>query len=298
MISSVLSPSFELPGTIAGIARETQLSWVTVRNTLQGKGRIASLDRVRHSIGCRWSWTANTDPGRAGRDLAGRRKARGISQRNMATRLGVSQQTVLALETRFTGRTQTLASCLRVLGLHAVLVLPGRRLVPEGNAPDADLVYTPRDLARAIIGELQPHLFGHVLDPARGEGAFYDAFPAHLSRHWCEISAGRDFLAWSQPVDWVITNPPFSRFRDFLLHAMAVADHVVFLAPLTHFTTRHRIDAISAQGFAPRKIMLVPTPKDWPSSGFQLAAVWLQKGWRGKVEIAAITGRQASHAHP
>lgn len=207
----------------------------------------------------------------------------------MAARLGVSQQTVLALETRFAGRSRTLASYLRIIGLHHVLAKPGRRLVPPGNEAEADIVYTPRTLARAIIEEMRPHLSGELLDPARGEGAFHDAFPSNLIRHWCEITDGRDFMAWDRRVDWIITNPPFSRFRAFLLHAMAVADNVVFLAPLTHFATRHRVEAIAAHGFSLRRIMLVPTPPDWPSSGFQLAAVWLQRGWRGTTRIYTLT---------
>ena len=231
MICSLLPPSFHLPRPIAEIARDAGLSWVTTRNILQGGGTVTSLDLVRQSMGCRWSWTASTDPGRAGRDLAARRKAKGISQRAMATRLGVSQQTVLALETRFAGSSRTLAGYLRILGIHQMLAQPGRRLVPPGNDAEADLVYTPRDLAWDIIKELHPHLSGELLDPARGEGTFHDAFPIELTRHWCEISEGRDFFAWDRRVDWIITNPPFSRFRNFLLHAMAVADNVVFLAP-------------------------------------------------------------------
>ena len=65
--------------------------------------------------------------------MAARRRGKGLSQRDMAARLGVSPQTVLALETRFAGRSETLARYLRILGLHAVLTVPSRRLVPPGN---------------------------------------------------------------------------------------------------------------------------------------------------------------------
>ena len=69
---------------------------------------------------------------------------------------------------------------------------------------------------------------------------------------------------------------------------MAVAGNVVFLAPLTHFTTRHRVAAIGRAGFALRRVMLVPTPEGWPASGFQLAAVWLQKGWQGPAGVVQL----------
>ena len=121
-----------------------------------------------------------------------------------------------------------------------------------------------------------------------GEGAFYDAFPDRLKQHWCEASEGRDFLDWTRPVDWIVTNPPWSELRAFLRHSLAVADNVVFLAPLTHFTTRSRIALICDAGFGLRRLLLVPTPAEWPASGFQLAAVWLMKGWTGEAEVREL----------
>ena len=141
----------------------------------------------------------------AGRDLAAQRKAQGMSQRAMPARLDVSQQTVLALETRFVGRSRTLASYLRILGLHHMLAQPGRRLVPHGNETEADLIYTPRALALAIIEELRPHLSGELLDPARGEGAFHAAFPRDLIRH-CAKSATAT-TSWPGTGAWTGSSP-------------------------------------------------------------------------------------------
>jgi hypothetical protein len=45
---------------------------------------------------------------------------------------------------------------------------------------------------------------------------------------WCEIKRGRDFFAWTEPVDWIVTNPPWSQFRAFLQHAMTLAEKVVW----------------------------------------------------------------------
>ena len=98
MTFAVLPASIPLPCSLAELARETGPSWIKVRNACEGRGTLASLDRVRHAAGWRWSWTAQTGPLRAGRDLASRRRARGLSQRDMAARLGVSPQTVLVLD--------------------------------------------------------------------------------------------------------------------------------------------------------------------------------------------------------
>ncbi|MDO5706108.1 MAG: hypothetical protein Q4G49_13720 [Paracoccus sp. (in: a-proteobacteria)] len=210
------------------------MSWQTVRTALRGDGNIASLDAVRHATGLRWSWTGN-DGTSASRDLAALRSRKRISQRAMARRLAISPQTIVTLETLFRGRSRTLATYLRVLGRHELLVMPGggKRLVPGPNGHEADLVFTPRALAAEIIADLGRHLQGDVLEPARGDGAFFDAFPDRVTPHWCELAEGSDFFAWTQRVDWIVTNPPFSRFRDFLVHAMkvtAAATHGLFRA--------------------------------------------------------------------
>ena len=47
-----------------------------------------------------------------------------------------------------------------------------RAFCPPKNTPDKDLVMTPEYLAKDIINHYNPQ--GLILDPARGEGAFYD----------------------------------------------------------------------------------------------------------------------------
>src|SRR5580704_17020600 len=80
-----------------------------------------------------------------------------------------------------------------------------RRLTPADafrRAPQ-DHVYTNPALARAIIDHFQPT--GKIIDPCRGDGAFFDHLPP--GSDWYEVSEGRDFLAYTEQVDWVISNP-------------------------------------------------------------------------------------------
>ncbi len=104
--------------------------------------------------------------------------------------------------------------------------LPQRRLIPPRNNPGQDQVFTPRDLAKRIIGQFP--LDGVVLDACRGGGSFYDQYPDHVDRRWCDAILGRDFMDWQMPVDWIVTNPPWSSLREFLAHGMTVAGNVVF----------------------------------------------------------------------
>jgi hypothetical protein len=67
-----------------------------------------------------------------------------------------------------------------------------RALSPASNPPKHDLVMTPPELAARIIQYFKPR--GRVLDPCRGQGAFYKALCRQrgVGAHWCEVAEGRD----------------------------------------------------------------------------------------------------------
>lgn len=90
-----------------------------------------------------------------------------------------------------------------------------------------DVVFTPDWCAADMVNHFRPS--GRVLEPCRGDGVFMRHLPADA--RWCEISEGIDFFAWTDRVDWIVTNPPYSKTRPFMRHAFKVADNVVFLVP-------------------------------------------------------------------
>jgi hypothetical protein len=68
---------------------------------------------------------------------------------------------------------------------------------------------TPPELAKRLI-EFLPLAAGDiVLEPFKGEGAFYDNFPDNVVREWTEIEEGRDYTTFTGFADWVVSNPPF-----------------------------------------------------------------------------------------
>lgn len=148
----------------------------------------------------------------------------------------------------------------------------------------SDLWMTPPELAKSIVDHFSPT--GVCLEPARGEGAFYDAFPG--ARDWCEITDGRDFLTHTNEVDWIITNPPWSIMRKFLKKSYELADNIVFLMPVYHIWTsaRHR-DMVKA-GFGVKEICLVEPPINFPVMGFVLAAIHLQKNHDGPIKLTNL----------
>jgi hypothetical protein len=143
-----------------------------------------------------------------------------------------------------------------------------------------DIVYTPRDLAKAIIEHYRPS--GKQLDPCRGDGAFYDQLVGDTD--WCELTEGRDFLDYEQPVDWIISNPPWSSaaYRDIATHAFELASNVIFLIRLHNALgtyARHR--AYLEQGHALKEVLVLPWPYGWPQEGFILGAFHWQRQWTG-----------------
>jgi hypothetical protein len=97
-----------------------------------------------------------------------------------------------------------------------------------GIATAADVVMTPPEIASCVINHFKPA--GLILEPAKGNGSFYDQLPH--PKDWCEISEGRDFFDYDKKVDWIITNPPYSIYDRFLAHCLDLADNVVLLVPL------------------------------------------------------------------
>lgn len=155
--------------------------------------------------------------------------------------------------------------------------------VPKTNSPEKDLVMTPSWLAKDILAHFD--LAGKYLDPCKGDGAFFDN--CLLSdKDYCELSEGIDFMDYEGKADWIVTNPPWSKMRDFLVKGMQVADNVVYLTTINHYTTKRRMRDIREMGFGLPEIYCVPTPeKPWPSLGFQLAAVHIKKFYQGDTKI-------------
>jgi hypothetical protein len=104
---------------------------------------------------------------------------------------------------------------------------------------------TPPELAKAIVDHFRPA--GIILEPCSGTGSFLKALPP-ATLH-CEIAEGTDFLQFRTPVEWIITNPPWSDIKRFLQHSMSLANNVVFLITVNHIWTKARVRMIRENGF-------------------------------------------------
>ena len=93
-----------------------------------------------------------------------------------------------------------------------------------------DAVFTPEWAAADIVQWFKPS--GRILEPCKGFGAILQFLPG---ADWCEITEGKDFYAWNEPVDWIISNPPYSDLKNWLVHSFEVALNIVYLVPLKNF---------------------------------------------------------------
>lgn len=146
-----------------------------------------------------------------------------------------------------------------------------------------DIVYTPLLLAKKIIDHFNPS--GIILDPASGNGSFYEQFPGN-NNDWCEIDKGKDFFEYQKKVDWIITNPPWSKIREFLKHGYEIANNIVYLITINHVFTKARLRDMRDANFGIKEIFCFDTPPNFPGSGFQCGAVHFKRNYIGQTTIS------------
>jgi hypothetical protein len=144
-----------------------------------------------------------------------------------------------------------------------------------------DNINTPLYLAKEIVDHYKPE--GKILEPCIGDGNFLKVLPS--TTDWCEINKGRDFLTTTGHWDWIITNPPYSKYRLFLRHAMEVADNIVFLQLINATFYKARLKDIKDMGFGIKEIWCLETPKEFPQFGFQLGCVYYKKEYSGCINF-------------
>lgn len=154
---------------------------------------------------------------------------------------------------------------------------------PNRNYKSDDVVMTPIDLAERLVRHFEPK--GKGLEPCCGSGnilRFLD------NADWCEITKGKDFFDYNGKVDYIFTNPPFSKIRAFLQKSMEVADNIYFLFTINHLWTKARLRDIAEQGFGIAEICIFDTPKEFPQSGFQFGMVHLARGYIGDIKFTRL----------
>jgi len=135
---------------------------------------------------------------------------------------------------------------------------------------------TPENIAIKIIEYFKPS--GMILEPAKGSGNFYNNFKG--KKDWCEIDEGRDFFEYNVKVDWIITNPPYSIYDEFLIKSFEVADNIVLLVPLAKAFKSQKIDnEIQKYGGLKEVVFLGGGQKVGFNFGFPVGCLYYQRGY-------------------
>ncbi|HQO00662.1 MAG TPA: hypothetical protein PLI62_00225 [Spirochaetota bacterium] len=146
---------------------------------------------------------------------------------------------------------------------------------------ESDIVYTPDNIARSIIKHLKPE--GKMLDPCKGDGAFYKYM---ADADYCEIREDKDFFEYNKKVDWIIGNPPYSIFKEFLEHAFCLADNVSFLVPTNKIFQRQVImEMINKYGGIKSIIVYGSGSLIGFPFGFSVGNFYFKKGYKGDTKI-------------
>jgi len=157
-----------------------------------------------------------------------------------------------------------------------MFVRPNKTKVATPN----DVVMTNPETAKWIVDYFRPQFseYDSFLEPAAGLNAFYNVLPGN--KHRTEISDGLDFFDFNEKVNWVITNPPFSIYDDFLIHSFEISDNVVFFCPLNKAFKSKKIDKkIEEYGGLKEVIMMGTGGQHGFPFGFPVGCLHYQKNY-------------------
>jgi hypothetical protein len=156
-----------------------------------------------------------------------------------------------------------------------------------------DKIMTPLYLCKQIVEHFNPQ--GTICEPCSGTDNFlkylvkYDKYVS-----WFEIDKNKDFLevkSYNYHFDWIITNPPYSKYRDFLKKSMEVADNIVYLQLINATFYKARLRDVREAGFGIKEIWCIDTPKEFPQFGFQMGCVYYKRDWDGDTKITLPNSR-------
>ena len=142
-----------------------------------------------------------------------------------------------------------------------------------------DVVFTPEHVAVAMIEHFKP--CGLVLDPCKGDGVFLRNMPG---AKYCELQEGTDFFNFTDRVDWIISNPPYSIYSEWLQHSFEVAENIVYLIPINKaFNSSAMLKATYDWGGIAEIVHVGPGSKLKFPVGFAVGAVHYKRGYQGAI---------------
>jgi hypothetical protein len=109
---------------------------------------------------------------------------------------------------------------------------------------------------------------------------FYNLLP--IDTDYCEIQENINFFEYESKVDWIIGNPPYSIFNEWMQHSFDIADNIVYLVPTFKIFNALGLCRMYRENGWIKHIRFYDTGKDieWSRSR-PIVAVHFQKGYDG-----------------
>jgi len=158
----------------------------------------------------------------------------------------------------------------------------GMSLFEENYSDPSDIVYTP-DIVAADIVSFFPICLP-CLDPCAGDGVFLKHLPQGAD--YCEIMEGKDFFDYHNKIDWIVGNPPYSIFKDFLAHSFNIAKNIVYIVPTNKIFQSFKVmDMIERNGGIHTMLVYGGGQNVGFPFGFSVGAFYFKKGFNGPTKI-------------
>tara|TARA_R110000751_G_scaffold201807_1_gene306503 strand:- start:46 stop:582 length:537 start_codon:yes stop_codon:yes gene_type:complete len=96
---------------------------------------------------------------------------------------------------------------------------------------DPTIVMTNPEMAIHLISRIEFKDGDVVIEPCKGDGAFYNNLPDNVEKEWCEINEGKDYLDYEGEVDICLSNPPFvprKLFWSFMQKSMEITKRKIY----------------------------------------------------------------------
>ena len=132
---------------------------------------------------------------------------------------------------------------------------------PKHHHSDRDRIFTPEDVAKECIKKIPSSVGDSWCDCCLGEGVFYNNFPTD-NKHWYEIDKDRDFLTSSEKYDWIVTNIPFSKPKEFIAKMSDNCNKGFGILCLANSMTATRLEQLKKKGLYLNSVTILYI-KDW-----------------------------------
>jgi len=112
-----------------------------------------------------------------------------------------------------------------------------------------DVFYTPLSVVRKHLEGIDSRPEDKWFDGFAGQHIYYDNFPS-ANKDYTEITEGKDFFAYTEHVDIVCSNPPYSMIDKVLEHSVSLQPRIISYLLLEGKMTPKRIEYLNKQGYS------------------------------------------------